>query len=271
MATFSLLRLSRTLLPDWLYARVRDGSRDSIYALSELFDAQGRRRRLDAAEYFKNTCVALVGPSPSIIGMRQGPHIDKYDLTARLNSALPLDPTNFIDIGSRCEVLFSSLFTNRRSGIDPGVPIDPDSWVDQGVEQSICAYPRWKDAFHRDVGEYVKNHPNTLPFAWATRTQYHHQCKRLGGARPTTGYAAINYLLDQPIKEIFVTGFTFMRDGYQKQYRDITVEQSQKVVKTIGVHHPERELQDLRRLVLKDPRIKVDTVLQQIFDAEPAL
>lgn len=259
------------MLPPTLRKMLRGWVGNTVCIVGEAIDRDSRQRRVAARDFFTGQSIALVGPSPSIVGMGQGQQIDQYDLIARLNSALPLDPNTAADIGSRCEVLFSSLFVDRGNKLDPGVPIDSEGWLNQGVKQLICAYPRWYPALRQNIDSYLASDPGRLPLAWASRAAHRAQSRQLGGYRPTTGYAAIRFLLDQPIKELFVTGFTFMRDGYQKQYRDISVEQSQKVVKTIGVHDPERELQDLRRLVAADTRIKIDPVLQKIFDAEPPL
>lgn len=260
----------RRLLPAPIYRSLRYLAVEGPLVLRESADKAGESRRQKSAQFFTGRRIALVGPSPSILGLGQGPAIDEYDLIVRLNSALPLDPTQADDLGSRCDVLLSSLHVAKNTKEDPGVPIDPQAWIDQGVKYLICGYPRWHPRFRGDLDRYLQQHADALPFAWASRKQ-HHQQSRDVQARPTTGYAAIRFLLDLPIDELFITGFTFMRDGYQKTYREVSQERAQQIVKSVGVHQPENELQHLRRIAAADPRVKLDPVLQRIFDAEPPL
>ena len=62
----------------------------------------------------KNKKVALVGPSPHILGKKQGSFIDSFDIVIRVNE-FGIPSSLYEDYGSKTNIIFVALHENSNS------------------------------------------------------------------------------------------------------------------------------------------------------------
>ena len=125
-------------------------------------------------------------------------------------------------------------------------------------------YLRSQSSFHRRFQERM---PESA-FYIAGGKQFAEFVDDIGGGRPNTGLAGIHNLLCFSIKELYITGFTFFSGGYYKQYENLPLSEEQLIKETpvgydSGLHQINPQKKYFKRLLEKDPRIKIDDALRK--------
>jgi hypothetical protein len=157
----------------------------------------------DLKTYLENKRVTLVGPSASIASSGQGPQIDGSDAVVRINHQWPIPEKLIPHIGTRMDILYhccngdypvSRLFT-------------------PGFERTkfVC-YEKGLDTF------FIKRECERLGISTVNIMPYYFEMKSILGTYPNTGFVALTHLLKFPIRELYVTGITFFREGYYSGY-----------------------------------------------------
>jgi len=227
------------------------------------------------AAYLEGKTVILVGPAPQIRGSNQQQLIDSHDVVVRLNRALPVPPNLKVDIGTRTDILYNCF---SESVIEPQPNrVEPDLWKAEGVTWVASPYPdtyNWSRPLLALFRE--RNQTAQLPLHVIDAGVYDAMERELQ-SRPNTGLAAVADLLSYNIKELKITGITFYKGGYLKEYRD----QGEKEVKSwvfdglnpkTGEHHTpvhklEPQIKMMNRLC-NDDRVRVDEPLKAVLDGE---
>jgi hypothetical protein len=175
------------------------------------------------AKLLNNKSVAIVGPSPSIIGKRRGKLIDSCDIVVRMNRAIPVSSKLKKDIGSRTDILYNCLKEGDRNG----GKIDIRLWEKNGIKFISSPYPML-DFSKDDIESFIRKNNGRLRFHKFPVKLYKLLEAELG-TRPNTGFLAIIDLLFFNIKSLYVTGITFGIDGYYKEYLDISLKEYMKM------------------------------------------
>lgn len=89
--------------------------------------------------------------------------------------------------------------------------------------------------------------------------------KKLDPYDPTTGIAAIKGILDYNIKELYITGITFQKDGFMSSYKS-EKEHKVRTDQVKNIHNMDKEIQVLKELMSLDKRIIIDETLQEILE-----
>jgi len=213
---------------------------------------------MDYCNFLKDKRVALVGPSPSIIGSGNGNLINNCDIIVRMNKAIPVPVKLAADIGSRTDVLYNCMEPNPNSG----GRIDIKLWNQHRVKWVCSSYPVLPFSVH-NIKQFI--HLNNMapkkinfrcvamniytPVAMSTKT------------RPNTGLLAICDILNCPVKSLYITGMTFGKDGYYREYNNMSLDKYHKMAN--GVNHKQfPQFEYFCNLVKHDARIIPDKVLQ---------
>jgi hypothetical protein len=199
-----------------------------------------------------------VGPSQSIVGTEQGRAIDDRDLVVRINHQWPVPPARVPDVGARMDILYHCCngdFPVARLFV-PGFERTRFVCVEEGPDRVALEA--------RCVAEGIPAMDVTaLYLEWLQRLHSY----------PNTGFVAITHLLDQPIAQLYVAGFSFNRDPYYEGYpasgnrRDRWSEQTYP--RRIWWHDADRQLDVFREMAARDSRIVVDQRLADIIAASP--
>jgi hypothetical protein len=160
--------------------------------------------------------VAVIGPAPYLIGKNNGATIDKYDIIIRINSfSVPDNVT--IDYGSRADIMFHNFGTPWMNLLKTKISDKPNKFSELKMlgclaiksTHSETNFMSWEDGYISDV---VKNsdsiNTNNVPFYWIGVKDYK-KLHSIIGCEPYQGVLSLAVLIKYPIKELFVSGFTF--------------------------------------------------------------
>jgi len=202
-------------------------------------------------EYVRDKRVIIVGPASYLVGKCMGELIDSYDIVVRLNKSIPLPDELKKDVGTRTDILYNCLH--------------PDSVGEisyqrfKEVDFLVCPYPP-KTAFLMDIIRFKRQNNGKIPFRHID-LEYYNQVESKMGTRPNTGTCAILDLLRFPIKELYITGITFFKGGYCKQYNDLDEKELIHSIQTSSEHDIPKQVNYMKDILLSEPRIKLDKEL----------
>ena len=113
-------------------------------------------------------------------------------------------------------MLFHSFFENDDSG---GGPLDLGLFDALGIQ--FLVNPRSTLKGQRNTFNFFKKYLKPRTVFTLPRRTYAKICKPLGKFRPTIGFTALSYVIQEvQFNELFITGFTFYRTPFGKGYRD---------------------------------------------------
>ena len=210
------------------------------------------------SDYLRDKRVVIVAPGGYLKDMNNGKTIDSYDVVVRLNTALPLKE-NMDDIqGSKTHILYNCLNKQPYNG---GI-IDFDNFE---LDWISCPYPDIKP-FKGDIRGFHQKNKGKFKFHIIDKIFYMELEKEMG-TRPNTGIGAILDLLKFPIKELYITGFTFLLEsGYLDDYKSYINNQEKldKYMET-NCHDRIKQVKYIKPILTNDTRIKMDTILIEIL------
>jgi hypothetical protein len=219
-------------------------------------------------EIFDGKRVAIVGPADCVLNTDLGDYIDGFDIVIRMNMAplMVAKDGNSKDIGSRTDMLFR---THSESDITGGKYLF-DLYHDQKTRYIVFPFLRIKSPqmlmyfFMRKYYQQLKG-IKMVVFADADKAIIR---DKINGKLATTGFSAIYSVLQSDFKECYITGFTFLKTGYVKGYRDSfnSLEDGLKIVKKVGLHDLDAEFEAFKKLIVKDrSKIKIDSTLEKLI------
>lgn len=223
-------------------------------------------------EILKDKRVVIVGPSPSLEGSFMGSRIDDYDLVVRINKAFPLEEGQAQDIGTRTDIHSHCLHESENCG----GPVRYKEMKEQDVFLLAC-YPN-TGAFSGDVIRFQNNNKEWNLRNHIINVDYYRRLENLLGTRPNSGILTIYDIIAQDVKELYITGFTFFRDGWRKSYKNIEEVlgpnpteakiNEWKKGQFNGVHIQKPQEDAIRDLYLNDDRVEIDDVMKEILEVE---
>lgn len=229
--------------------------------------------RLRTLQYdlLKGKRVAIVGPAPSATGTGLGDYIDKFDVVIRLNKA----PYQLIkgmykeDIGTKFDILMHSYLENELSG---GGKLDFSLYEQLGIQYVVNPIPTkfGKRLIFNFYKKYIKPSKTYI----VPSGEFKRMVERFGQYRPTTGFGALFFLLNSPLQELYITGFTFFKTAtYAAGYRDHLMDSkaNDDHIKQTKQHDPDLEYTVFTELLREKhnlERVIVDAELARILAAD---
>jgi hypothetical protein len=173
--------------------------------------------------------VAIIGPAPYLKGRRMGSMFDNYDIIVRPNN-FHIDKSLVKDYGSRTDVMFHNFGGAFMTGLKKLIENHPEDFKKLKMMGCLAlknygADPHlsWDDDYVSGVVENFNHiNANNTPFYWIGVKDYKKIYNKIG-EEPNTGILALTVLSSYPLKEIFVSGFTFYK-GKSNRYEDIYYE-----------------------------------------------
>jgi hypothetical protein len=211
------------------------------------------------SDYLKDKKVVIVAPGGYLKDKNNGINIDDYDVVVRLNTALPIKESMFSILGTKTHILYNCL---NKLPFNGGI-IDFDNFE---LDWISCPYPDIKP-FKNDIKRFHEENNNKFKFHIIDKVYYINLEKDMG-TRPNTGIGAILDLLKFPLKELYITGFTFLLDsGYLNDYKSYlnTQEKLNKYMET-NCHDRIKQVNYLKPILQQDKRIKMDQELIDILN-----
>jgi hypothetical protein len=144
-----------------------------------------------------------------------------------------------------------------------GGPINIE-YLKDNIKFIVSPYPKVAP-FDRDIIAFDNMNKGVLKSHIINKDMYLKFSKEMN-TRPNSGICAIIDLLSFDITELYVTGFTFFRGGYDKTYRDQSEEQVMALINRYKVHEIEPQIKYLKKLFNTDLRLKGDEKLMGIIN-----
>lgn len=216
-------------------------------------------------EFVRGKKCAIVGPAPQILNDFQGEMLETcYDLIIRFNRALVAwDSSKEVHLGRRCDILYHCRVKNW----DCGGPYDKEAYAARGLQwianQHTGGGGVAAEKWHRDwaISNGFKFHHFDLeffdPFSYLIRS------------RPNAAAGAIVDLLRYGASEVYVTGVTMMRGGYDRKYKDMGEKEAIAENERFKCHNIKAQTKLLQFIWGMDPRFKPDKYLQEVLLNEP--
>jgi len=213
-------------------------------------------------DYLDNKTVAIVGPAPTVKEVENNLDIiNSCDIVVRLNRSLPVHENLANFIGNRTDVLYNCMDEDPESGGYLHIP-----YLAQEVDWLIGAYPL-KTPFASNILKFKNRNNGRINFD-VFDLQYYDHLEECMGTRPNTGILAILDLLSKNIKSLYITGFTFFKGGYAREYRNYNEEQVLKRMRDHGNHSQEPQFRYVKHILASDDRVKTDEFLHKILQRE---
>jgi len=174
----------------------------------------------DLLNLVKGKRVAIVGPAPYLKDHTAGTKIDDYDIICRINDIIPPEHLR-CHYGKRTDIMFHNFGTITIPGLKRKIEKETEAF--NKLKMIVCPvikathsdtdYLQWPDDHVSGVVANCEEiNSNKIPFYWIGVPDYkkiHNDIR----AEFNTGMGAITTLLSYPIKELYVTGFTFYMGG----------------------------------------------------------
>ena len=218
------------------------------------------------ANFLKNKRVAIVGPSSLLVGKNMGAFIDSFDVIIRQSRNYIVPDFLIKDMGSRTDVIFSSLndvYDRGYLGTGKYFPFKKLSktlkWFAMAAPNVGLRIKRFKKEINKTkIPVYV------VDYKWRT------QMRNILNRNPSNGIMSICDTIKYNVKEIYITGFTFYKitdsNGwhYYKSYKPDPTKTKGK--KSKG-HNSEKEFLYFKEQVIKNrEKIKCDEILEQLLN-----
>ncbi len=217
---------------------------------------------------FRGKRVAVIGAADSAFKKENGEYINSFDIIVRVNKAPhSWSPEKAKFIGSRTDVLFHSFYENSESG---GGPIDFELYNRLGIQFIVNPNHNLKGLWTH-LNYYKRNQNNKTTYILA-RPFTEKITKNFGKWIPTVGFSALQTVLNSKCREVFITGFTFFKTPYARDYRNqlTNMRANQDHIKNQGLHNPDLEFKEFLKVLdkLKDSqtRIIMESTLLQIIE-----
>ena len=173
----------------------------------------------DLLKVLKGKKVAIVGPSPHIMGKSLGRYIDSHDIVCRVNEVSAVNYEE--DYGSKTDIIFHNCSTVSMD--DFSDKLKKSKNISKGLKYVICPCVKatgsdnnwhlWPDNHVSPVvNNFEKINLYNTPFYWIGISNYK---KAYGtfGVEPNAGQTSILLLLQYEIESLFITGFSFYSQG----------------------------------------------------------
>lgn len=215
------------------------------------------------ADYLRGKRVVIVGPAPTLLGSNQGNLIDSFDVVVRIKKVLSKIENLRKDIGSRTDVLYSWFDPDPGNGGQ----INFQDLKNGNVAFVCCPYPE-EAPFSRDnIKRFLNANSGRFHFHAVEKPFYDLVETRIQ-CRPNSGILAILDLLKHEISELYITGFTFFKGGYIKEYCSRTEKEAFQIMAMAKTHQQPPQMLLLKEHILKDNRTKIDGPLAKILGLE---
>lgn len=203
---------------------------------------------------FQDKRVAIVGPSPHLMGTGYGQTIDEYDLVCRVHDYYFKDNTE--DYGTRCDIISNCFIFHHMKKL-----LEEKEMVNESKYIISAGLKMWNAGLAEELGEKLEPEYIHIPDFWLYKL-----FTRIGTIG-NTGYNTINIMRKFPVKEIHVCGISFymQKDPYKKSYTNPV--HKHKNPDPHKVHDQEKQKQHFLKILKEDSRITLDPFLERWKDA----
>lgn len=175
-----------------------------------------------------NKSVAIVASAKYLSNFKFGKEIDQHDIVVRINKGIDvLSPETEVSLGARSDILYHCLLEDSPDTNGPKFGfIEPEKWKKFGTKAVVCLP-------HSDMnglaqGNYLSSMIkkdsidsilNQISLEMVDYKLYNEISNSIK-CKPNTGVVALYHLLSLKPKKLSAYGFSFLLDGWIKDYHD---------------------------------------------------
>ena len=221
---------------------------------------------MEFSNFLSNKRVIIVGPSSSLVNKGMGKFIDSFDVVCRIKKSFPVPKEYENDLGKRTDILISHLKLKSKGYLQNNFKIHKSNIYNKNLRYIYFPFPLYEhfEKFYKNF----KTDCNDIrvPVIYQRNTKNLELLKKeLKNSYPTTGIAAIKGLLDYNIKELYIIGMTFQKDGFLDYYKT-DKERVACMERTKHIHNLNNELIYFKKLFLENQnKIKINEELKNIL------
>jgi len=224
----------------------------------------------DYSNYLNNKKVVIVGPAPHIVGSNQHDLIESYEIVVRVNTGFNIPEKLEKDIGTRTDVLYTSL---TRQEIN-------ENFIEGNKEKfkwfCLVINPEKDVAWNRLLNFKKINNQRLLlhvldPLYVSCKLALYYSPPKYWGLE--VGLTALLELLRFNIVELYITGFTFyLESGEIDGFMYYSEYDTYKYIRRARIDLRKKEIDPninfkyFRRRYKNDKRIKYDKTLTRLFE-----
>lgn len=228
------------------------------------------------SNYLHDKKIIIVGPAKYLIGKKMGTFIDNFDIVIRIKKGFPINPDLKEDLGTKTNILLSSLKTSKVKDINRK-KYNQNNFNQNDIEEMnkllnfvLFPYPTTIEPFSKFYNQYNQlTDIKTLLITGDDKIKEYTNLKKILKTTPTIFLCSLFYLMFFKFKELYIIGITFQKDGYYKEYKtEEMFKSSQK--RTLNknknkdsVHDMEKEIYYFKNLLNKNKNIKIDNYLKK--------
>tara|TARA_B100000900_G_scaffold415505_2_gene445650 strand:+ start:1613 stop:2407 length:795 start_codon:yes stop_codon:yes gene_type:complete len=215
--------------------------------------------------------VAIVGPSPHIIGKKQRSYIDSFDIVIRINE-LGISEHLFEDYGSKTDIVFLTLHKEALNIYKEMIRKNDLSSICLivNLHHEYNLQPYLKKDKTKSIFEQYKDLNLPINLEHLGNDLFFERCK-LFKCFPSTGSMAIYELAEMQLKELYVTGFSFYTTKFKYNQEKNNLwkmfgPDNQNILRASG-HDTKKEVQFLRMYFKKNDNVNIhgDKVFKKII------
>lgn len=216
-----------------------------------------------------NKKVALVGPSPHLIGLKLGSKIDSYDVVIRVNEIL--SKKNAIDYGSRTDAVFINL-NNEYLGTFQKMLSD-----NKNEARNVKLFINPRNSLHVSSENRIKLKTSENIFKNADKLGISSKLFHIGDEKnhileskistyPSTGLLALMILAEIKTEELFICGFSFYSTSkmYNPERENLYKDRGHRL-DGFGGHDNLNEIDYLQNHYPKNKKINVDYIFNLLI------
>ena len=223
----------------------------------------------DLEKLLAKKSVALVGPSPHLVGKRLGNKIDSFDIVIRVNEILSTQ--NTIDFGSRTDAVFVNLNNDYLETFKKMLHQNQEEVrnVKLFISPRNSLHVSSENRIRMDENENIFNNSDKLGISerfFHIGDKKNNALEKKVGTYPSTGLLALMILEELKIEELFICGFSFYSTS--KMYnpeRTRLYKQNGHRLDGFGGHDIISEIKYLQKYFPQNSKIKVDFIFNLLI------
>lgn len=213
--------------------------------------------------YVKNKSVLLIGPASYLLDFPIAEKILDYDTVVRINSGVDLVEKIPQFVGRRTDILFTTYDRDNSNGTNNR---KIGKWINNNVRHVRITPAGINRHFKSNIEMFKRENNNRLDFSIIDEKQYNNQISLCEGSIPNTGFSAIMDCLFHNPKKIHISGITFFKGGYLKDYegRAKTEQEVRSFFSRVSSHHNiDNQIVAFKKIFASNENLSCDSYIME--------
>lgn len=211
-----------------------------------------------------NKKVLLLGPAPHVYSPSKTKDFQEFDVVVKVNKMV--EKSSFVDenLNNRNDVLYHCVHIDRQNGDEP---YSIEKWRDMKVKHVRMPFSGTSAHYRMNNNRFIKlNKDYNLEFSISPVEVFDELVKNCNYSLPSTGIAAINDLIFNKPRLLDIRGFTFLKTGYNKGYKNEQWKKNKLNRERSTKHNPEKQIEFFKKLYKNNKNIKIDNELLEVIN-----